>query len=269
MNSAWIIDSGKPGPVVAIFGGTHGNEKAGVFAIEELKNSLTLKKGRVHLVITNPPAVKKNVRMMDVNLNRLFDRELTGDTWEHARAADLMGLLDECDALLDLHMYYDAGGEPFVICEPSALPVANLLDVSIISTNWTKVEPGAADGYMHEQGKIGICLECGPIAQAHQKTDFAIQSVKQFLAFFDMLDYPLKTTTPKRLLEAQKVVYKSSNNFKLAPNLKNFQNLLPGQLIATDGQRQYTAAPGECIMFPHYNARVGEETYILGKGIKL
>lgn len=267
MNNIWTIDSGQPGPTVAIFGGVHGNEKAGVYAIEKMRNNLQILKGKVHLVIANLPAVAASVRMLETNLNRLFVRGLAGNTWEHKRAQELMDLLDSCDALLDLHMYYDAAGEPFVICEPPALPVANLLNVPIISTNWTKVEPGAADGYMHEQGKIGICLECGPIAQARQKTGFAIQSIKQFLAFFDMIDEPLNLPTPKRLLQAEKAVFKTSNNFALTPNLKNFQNLSPGQVIATDGQRQYTAAPGQCIMFPHYNARVGEEAYILGKSI--
>src|SRR5690606_13665355 len=107
---------------------------------------------------------------------------------EDIRARELMSILDESDELLDLHMFYDEAGQPFVICEDNSVAIAKRFDVDIISTKWTVVEPGGTDGYMYLQGKVGICVECGPIAKAEQYVPFAKQTVYQFLKSYDMTD---------------------------------------------------------------------------------
>ena len=46
-----IIDSGKPGPVVLMVGGTHGNEPAGTVGLEKLiKSNLYIKRGKIIIV---------------------------------------------------------------------------------------------------------------------------------------------------------------------------------------------------------------------------
>ncbi len=267
MNSkdSTYIESGKPGPTVAIFAGVHGNERAGVYALHELLPTLKIMRGRLLIVFANPPAIAANVRMLGKNLNRCFYKNNTGTSPEDIRARELMKLLDECDALLDLHMFYDDDGEPFVICEENALQLARIFDVPIISTNWTAVEPGGTDSYMFEAGKLGICLECGPLSKSREYTDFAKKAVYQFLKFFDMTSQPVNySSAPKRIIRAQKAVPKKSDAFTLCAGFKNFQRLLPGQIIATEHAEQFTAKTGECIIFPHYNARIGEEAYIIG-----
>lgn len=261
-----LIDSGKPGPTVAIFGGIHGNERAGVYAVEALMEGLVLKKGKVYLVLANPSAIEANVRMLEKNLNRCFFADNDGGTPEDLRALELMKILDECDALLDLHMFYDDDGEPFIICEDEAVGVAKIFDVGIISTNWAEVEPGGTDSYMYSLGRIGICLECGPISKAEEYTDFAIDAAEKFLNYFGLIEKAVKfSEEPKKIIRAEKTIYKSSENFVLKPGLKNFDLLESGQLLATDGDVAYVAGKDECIIFPHYAARVEEEAYILGK----
>ncbi|MEK9177440.1 MAG: succinylglutamate desuccinylase/aspartoacylase family protein, partial [Patescibacteria group bacterium] len=104
-------DGKAPGKTLAVFGGMHGNERVGVRAIEHLVSTLSVLRGTVHLVYANPPAIEKNVRLVDANLNRLFDRGIKGDTYEYARALELMDLLDSCDALLDIHSYNSPTGD--------------------------------------------------------------------------------------------------------------------------------------------------------------
>lgn len=259
------IKSNKPGPTLAIFAGVHGNETAGVFALQELLPKLTLTKGSLFIAFANPPAIEADVRMITKNLNRCFLKENDGTDYEDARARELMKVLDGCDALLDLHMFYDEDGLPFVICEPSALELAKIFDVDIISTNWTEVEPGGTDGYMFTNGKIGICVECGPIAKATEYTEFAKRTIYQFLSYFDMTDKkPTDSSKLKRIIRADKAVYKTSADFHLLPNFKNFERLNEGQTIAREHDQTFTAKAGDCIIFPHYSARVGEEAYILG-----
>lgn len=259
------IDSGLPGPVLAIFAGAHGNELAGVFALQELIPTLKPTRGKLLLAFANPPAIEADVRMLNKNLNRCYTKNNNGTDPEDVRARELMAVLDKSDALLDLHMFYDDSGIPFAICEEDALDIAKIFDVEIISTNWTEVEPGASDWYMFQQGKPGICVECGPISKAKEYKDFAIKTVYQFLKYFNMTDEEAElSTAPKRIVKADHAVHKTSENFVLARGFHNFDQLREGQLIATDSTTEFRAKGGECILFPHYKARVGEEAYIVG-----
>jgi succinylglutamate desuccinylase len=259
------IASNQPGPTLAIFAGLHGNETAGILALQELIPKLKVTRGKLLLAFANPPAIAANVRSLNKNMNRLFIEGNTGSDPEDERAKELMKALDTCDALLDLHMFHDDAGAPFVICEENALDIARLFDVDVISTNWDKTEPGAADGYMYRQGKIGICVECGPISKAAQYKDLAIRTIFQYLKYFCMTDEKVEySTKPKRIIKADHTVYKSSEKFVLAKNLHNFEKLEDGQILATDGDKRYIGHSGESIIFPYYQADVGEEAYIIG-----
>ncbi len=262
------IDSCKPGPALAIFAGTHGNEMAGVYALQKLTPTLNPTCGKIYIAFVNPAAIQANSRMINKNLNRCFIIDNKGDFPEDKRAIELMAVLDKCDALLDLHMSYGDTGEPFVICEDNALNLASKFDVGIISTNWTKVEPGAADGYMFTQGKIGVCVECGPIDKSKEYTDFAVKTIFQFLEYFEVLPKKVGfSKMSKRLIVANKSIYKMSNKFKIKNGYKNFDRLKTGEIIAVDDGVEYMAKKGECIIFPHYNARVGEEACVIGEEI--
>ncbi|MCX6728119.1 MAG: succinylglutamate desuccinylase/aspartoacylase family protein [Candidatus Saccharibacteria bacterium] len=259
-----------PGPTVAIFAGVHGNEMAGVLALEEMLPNVNITKGTIFIAFANPPAIEAGVRMVNKNLNRCFYKGNSGTSPEDIRARELMAILDQCDALLDLHMFYDDDGEPFVICEDNALEIAKTFDIGIISTNWTEVEPGATDGYMYQNRKIGICIECGPISKAEEHKDVALKTIKQFLQYFGMIDVAVNPSTePKRVIKAESVVYKSDETFKLKPGFKNFQKLQDGTVIATSNTKNHIAKKGHCIIFPHYNAHVGEEACILGTEVAL
>jgi succinylglutamate desuccinylase len=268
MNSDIVkIVSDKPGPTLAIFAGVHGNETAGVFALQNMLPDLTILRGTLYVVFANQPAIEKNVRMIGKNLNRCFYKDNDGIEPEDIRARELMAILDNCDALLDLHMFYDNNGVPFVVCEENAIELAKVFNVDIISTNWTNVEPGGTDGYMYLSGKIGVCVECGPIEKAAEYISFAEQTILQFLRYFNMTNSNVSySNNVKRIITAQRAILNISHDFKLLDGYRNFQKLEAGQLIAKDEMRHYVAQQGECIIFPHYNARIGEEAYIIGKG---
>ena len=76
------ITGAEPGPTVAIFAGVHGNERAGVYALEALIPRLTITRGTLYLVFANPAAIEANVRMVNKNLNRCFLRR---QYWHGAR----------------------------------------------------------------------------------------------------------------------------------------------------------------------------------------
>ena len=263
-NDILKIKSGKPGPTIALFAGVHGDETAGIWALQNIAPTLNLKKGVVYIVFANPPAIEKSVRMIAKNLNRCFVAGNEGATYEDRRARQLMSILDQCDALLDLHMFYEPG-EPFAICEQPSLEVASYLPLKIVSTGWTQAEPGATDGYMYNKGKQALCVECGGIPEAKERVALAEEIVWRFLQYYQIVEAKYQPKTYKQKLATVKAAqHKTSEAFMLLSGFKDFQNLTPGQVIATDGPKEFRAGENECIIFPHYRARVGEEAYLIG-----
>ena len=106
----YIVSSGKPGPVVMIVGGVHGNETAGYRAASQVKN-ICLKSGNM-LVIpnANKRADERGVRYIsgEGDLNRAFPTSSRG-TARNALARDIYSTVRtyNVDWLLDLHEGYD------------------------------------------------------------------------------------------------------------------------------------------------------------------
>lgn len=266
------IESGIYSPTIAVFAGVHGDEKAGVMALQEalpvLENELV--KGTFYGVFANPPAIEQNVRAVNKNLNRCFVEGVNGPTYEDKRAKRLMSLLDKCDALLDLHAFKDETAPPFIICEEDSLDIAQQLKPEIISTNWSEAEPGATDVYMFENGKPAICLECGPIAQSKKYKDLALQSIYSFLSYFGLIEKPQAKqdiSVPKRIIRAEYSVVNESEDCLIDDELESFQKLKEGQLIGAQASKVYRANEGEVIIFPRPDAATGEEVFIIGKEI--
>ncbi len=72
----WSKTGDKPGPVLILFVGIHGNEPAGLRAIERLSKKLSDKdtfKGAVYGVTGNIEALRLGVRFLDTDLNRLWE----------------------------------------------------------------------------------------------------------------------------------------------------------------------------------------------------
>lgn len=106
----YIIDSGKPGPMVMIVGGVHGNEKAGYQAAGQYSN-LQIKKGKL-LVLpqANKRAVNANRRTAvgGSDLNRSFPQSSKGNASTNI-ARDIYKTVKDykVDWLMDMHEGFD------------------------------------------------------------------------------------------------------------------------------------------------------------------
>lgn len=171
-----------------------------------------------------------------------------------------MIILDKCDALLDLHASSSKKTTPFVICEKNSLDVVSKLNFEIISFGWNAIEPGATDGYMSEQGKIGICLECGSLHESENEVNLAEKSVYQFLEHFGAIkSKELFLKRRQKILEAKKAVKKKSDFFNFSRFFHDFEKLKKGELIATDGNEKYYANQNDCILFANdKNKKIGD-----------
>jgi predicted deacylase len=73
----WNLKGNKEGPVIVLFVGIHGNERAGVQAADNLFTALKKKEdqlnGSVYVITGNIPALQMGVRFIDTDLNRLWE----------------------------------------------------------------------------------------------------------------------------------------------------------------------------------------------------
>lgn len=265
------IDSGVPGKTVVIFGGVHGDELAGIRTIDYLKKHLTLKKGILYLVYGNPNAIEKGVRFTEKNLNRCFLEESKNrNSYEEKRATELMNILDQCDALLDLHAYGEPYIEaiPFAICEQNCLDMVKNFDITKVITNIDNIEKGGTDGYMANKGKIGICVELGSIERPDDYVELGIKTAYQFLQFFEMIEDTFKKDSNKQtILKASDIYKKKTNKFQFTERFSTFDFVPKGKIICIDGDEDISYNNDKYILFPRDQYDVGVEAFILAEKI--
>ncbi len=265
-----IIRGKNAGPRLAIFAGIHGNETIGVRAFEKLLPNISIDIGEVNFVIANPLAIEKGKRQVNANMNRIF-KDKTGDTLEHERVSQLKNILDQVDALLDIHAFNDLEGEPFIICRPDLYDLAAKLPFKIVSSGWNKTHPGSTDWYMETLGKPGLGIECGSVHKTEEYVHLAISAIYGFLKYFGCInEIPIEYQfeIPKQIfVEVKEQIIKKTDAFKFAREFHNFGELKEGELIATDGDIQYFAKEGQFVLFPREDKPIGGEVFLIGKGM--
>lgn len=264
MNSIIKKESKNSGKTLAIFCGVHGNEKAGVYAVKKALRNLKIKKGGVYFVFANPKAIEKNVRFTEKNLNRCFLKKQKGVSYEEKRAIELIKILKQSDALLDVHSSYNSDTIPFAITD-NGLDIVKNMNFEIIANGFDNIEPGATDGYMKKNNKIGICIECGYLGKSEENIDLAYDSIIQFLQYFEAIDkLKDKNTIKQKILYVDKIQKITNKNFKLTRSFADFETISKNTLIATDESKKYITDKESVILFGIPGKPVGAEAYILG-----
>ena len=98
-----------PCPHLLFLGAVHGNETAGPNAQKEIinlieKREIIIKKGQVTFIpIVNEEAYQKDIRCIDVNLNRVIKRHEFPQNNEEKIANELITFIEQCDVMVDLH----------------------------------------------------------------------------------------------------------------------------------------------------------------------
>lgn len=93
-------------PKILIDGGIHGDEIAGVMAIDTVMKYINITRGTVVFVPkVNIQAVNKNTRQVNVDLNHVFPGNSDGSLYEERLAYDFMKFVEEIkpDVVINLH----------------------------------------------------------------------------------------------------------------------------------------------------------------------
>ncbi len=266
----WLkeVDSGKNGPIIAISGAIHGNEKIGIEIIREIQN-IKLEVGKLILIGGNPRAYKKNKRFIDYNLNRSFgDPPLAPDkSYEKIRAELIGNILKTCDLLIDIHQ--SNSDNTFCVCEPNSNSLATSLKEKYVINS---MDEGCTDKYMDSLGKQAVCIELGKIGDTKSREKNLQQGLKQvkfILAKNGLINgnYKPAGNEKSEILKVFKV-YKVQKKFTLDKNIQAFQILKTGEMIGNDGKTKIICPPewNNCrILFPRSQETIGQEAFSIAR----
>ena len=157
---------------VIIFGGTHGNEWTGVYAVtkfaEELKSEF--KSLDIQIIHANPEAYRLNKRFKDEDLNRAcqFLHEDRKDSYENQRARELKEVIDsEPCFVLDLHTTTSNMGNTVILshARPLNFFIASKLEKKLKDTRII-LSPDPKKKYLASQSEFGMMIEVGPVANS-------------------------------------------------------------------------------------------------------
>lgn len=277
------------GPLVIGIGGMHGNEPAGVFALQDVLHSLHSRcpsfRGKLLALTGNRAALARGCRYIDEDFNRLWISErLQGVreqraelTSEEQEQRELLTAIETALArhqgpavFLDLHTT-SAEGQPFVVIGDS-LPNRRFafgLQAPVILGLEEQLE-GTLLNYLSEQGHVVIGFEGGQHASpsAVENHTVAIWSVLTTAGCLRPQDAPEKTPTGQPVLEIRyHHLIQAGDDFVMEPGFTNFQSVRRGQLLARDRHGQIRASESGQILMPLYQGQ-GADGFFLVRTVR-
>ncbi len=218
----WTFEAAAAGPHVGLCALVHGNEFSGALALLRLVElGLRPARGRLTLIFANPEALAAfdprdpwASRFLDEDLNRLWsaaELDAPRRTRELARARELRPIVDELDALLDLHSMH-APGPPLLLCAPVAR--ARALAARMGFPGLVISCPGHESGarlidyprfVTGRDGPVALLLEAGRHWSRHS-VEVAVAATLAFLDALGVLEPELAARIVPRRRAAQRFV---------------------------------------------------------------
>lgn len=279
-----IVESKKIGPTLIFFGGIHGNEPAGVFALHEALSSLRknkfLLRGAIIGIAGNMHALAHDVRYMDTDLNRIWTSNGIlkningGNRAEDKEQQELMETLREVMKqnkgpfyFFDLHTT-SGTTQPFITINDTILnrKLASQFGVPIILGIEEHLN-GPILSYINEWGYVAIGYEAGQ----HDE----LKSIKNSIDFINkalqltgmMAKDKMQYSDTDQFYE---ITYRYSlqrgDQFNMCEGFKNFQIIASGQHLAVHNGGWINARSDSIIFMPLYQEQ-GEDGYFLIKKI--
>lgn len=290
------------GPVVVVIGGIHGNEPAGVAALERLFDLLAEEprinpgfsfSGELLALRGNLEALAAGRRYVDVDLNRIWHptRRAADAPYPNVEARELNGLLAAIEhvleenphhelVLLDLHTT-TAGGGIFSVTaddQPSLMLAAEMA-VPVVKGMLNDIQ-GTTLGYFRG-GHFGagrrvraITFEAGT-HQDPRAIDCALAATVNLLRALGCVRSEDVSTHHDKMLQAcasglplmTELAYvhrlaDGRDDFKMLPGYQNFQLIKAGEVLATDAGGQIVAPCSGYLLMPLYQ-RLGREGFFI------
>lgn len=263
----WSVAGGDPtGPVLAVVGGTHGDEPEGAGAVEALVARpaaawAATRAREVRLAIGNPEALAASRRFTagGVDLNRCFgDDALADETEESQRAAELAAFVGGVDVLLDLHQTH-APTPPLAVAAdtPRHLDLAARLGLHVAVVGAGRVYGAAmlADA-VDRAGGIGLTVETGQAGTAAALAE-ALRVVDALLAG------GVGGAAAVRVYEIVDVLPSPGVELRFTRPLTNGSTIRPGEIIGRSSAGPLVVPVGDALFLPRERAAAGAPCALL------
>ena len=285
-----------PGPTLICFGGIHGNEPAGVRALESVFADLgpgnaPLSQGCFVGIRGNLPALEEKVRYLGEDLNRLWTRQriqqilAKGEgAWntEEKEFAEILGLikrlLDQEQPpfyFVDLHTT-SSPTLPFVTINDAVInrKFSSLFPVPVILGIEEYLE-GPLLSYINELGYVSLGFESGQ-HEEEEAVENAVDFIWLALRFAGLLEEgadPDGSQRPIRLREPalgdhrfyevfHRHALEDPLGFRMARGFRSFQKVPRGMLLAHDRGKPVYMKRNGLLFMPLYQKQ-GEEGFFL------
>ncbi len=289
---------GKPGGPTLIFtGGIHGNEPAGVFALQSVLDDLERNKpefnGSIYAISGNLSALERGVRYNQVDLNRLWTREkLAGleddkvisfhdELVQQKEIFDLMQdiLAKETGPFYFFDLHTTSGEtEPFITVNDSLLnrKFTNLFPVPLI-LGIEEFLDGPLLSFINELGYVAFGFEGGQ-HDSPKSIDYCRAFTYLALSFTGCLsaedaDHDTHFDTLQKVMKFRnkffEIIYREEiepdDNFIICDGYLNFQKVQKGTIIAINNGRQLPTPFTGHIFMPLYQGKGNDGFFIIRK----
>ena len=292
------IDHGLPGPTVLVQGGIHGNEPAGVHAIQKIFAELEARKvriyGRIVGCVGNLQAICDEKRYLAGDLNRrwlpgVFDRlqaqNPANDDPEDHEQRELLELYMKLDlersgpmVFLDLHSS-SAEGPPFT-CMADTIPNRRIADrvPNPMILGLEECIDGAVMDWFNRRGHIAIAFEggrhedpqtvdnleaCAWLAIAStgvvDESDVDVAKYKAHLK-------AVSRGTSHLIAVKRRHAITPEDRFVMVPGYVNFQPITKGELLAHDASGEVRAEGDGMILLPLYQGQ-GNDGFFFARNV--
>ena len=287
-----------PGPTLICMGGLHGNEPAGVLALQRILSSLQSQpeklSGELIALVGNRQALAVGQRFIDHDLNRAWHPERLSRLLKgtgHGEAEDreqleldsiLQRTVDEASGrvyLLDLHTT-SGPGSAFAILDDTLPNREIALDFPVPLVLGLEEElAGTLASYLTAQGVTVLGFEAGQHDDPGS-VDRAAAAIWVALDSCGLLtgENRQRAVEAKKLLATQaasgigivEVLYRynidSGNGFSMVPGFESFQSIEEGQVLARNGSATVEAPQSGMLLMPLYQEQ-GEDGFFVVRQI--
>lgn len=288
------IQGKKGGPTVVFFGGVHGNETAGVFALKDVFEEIRSKKipvnGEVYAISGNLGALESKQRFQHEDLNRIWFQERI-ERIVHSREIKHNEEEELSQLFRMLHNILDTGTPPFYFMDlhttSSDTSPFMVLNDSLLNRKYASNYPlpiilgieeylkGALLSYINELGYVSLGFESG-----QHDDDKAVESCIEFIRYSLTLTQSVNVSEEKRqqlkdvIADSGNAPHRfyeiyhqhdigSKNNFKMLPGFINFQVIPKGVSLAVVDGIQLKTTKKRQIFMPLYQDQGNEGFYFI------
>jgi len=278
-----------PGPMLIVLGGIHGNEPAGLHAVEPLLERLAVDAGDFVVLSGNRGALAEGVRYIERDLNRGWSDEAIaalGDSPEDEEQRGLLGAIEDAVAdargpvtFLDLHTT-SAAGHPFVVVgdDPAHRALAHAFGLPVFLGLVGKLS-GALTPYLCTRGITALAIEGGQNddewSVVRHTAAIRIALVECGLLSPASLG-PLNLS--RRLLEnaredlpheieiVSRYAITPEDDFRMEPGFSNIHPVRAGTLLARDRHGDIRAPEDGLVVMPLYQGQ-GDDGFFMGRAV--